>query len=302
MEQITNFWNHLIEGLKSIWEVLNVPLLKETEISLGTILYILFGLILLGILSKRFKKILVHGILTRANVDMATSTSIGTISRYVILLIGSIVIVQSAGIDLSALSLLAGALGVGIGFGLQNITDNFISGLIILFEKPIKVGDRIEVGDVDGDVINISVRATTIQTNDNISMIIPNSEFISQRVINWSHNDRSIRYRIPIGVSYKENPEEVRQLLLDVADRNENVLAEPTPVVFFDEFGDSSINFTLAIWTATFTDRPRLLKSEILFEVFRVFKEKGIEIPFPQRDVHIKSEENPKPVSEARSV
>lgn len=288
MEKIKMFWDNLIEGLRTIWEFLNVPLLKDAEISLGTILYISFGLMLLGYISKRIKRILVHGILVRANVDASSRASIGTITRYVILLIGSIFIVQSAGIDLSALSLLAGALGVGIGFGLQNITDNFISGLIILFEKPIKVGDRIEVGDVDGDVINISVRATTIQTNDNISMIIPNSEFISQKVINWSHNDRNIRYRIPIGVSYNEDPDQVRQLLLEVADNNEHVLKTPSPVVFFDEFADSSINFTLAIWTSTYTDRPRLLKSEILFEVFRVFREKGIEIPFPQRDIHIK--------------
>lgn len=290
MEQIEQFWVDILDSLKAIWEFINIPLLKEAEITLGTILYISFGLMLLGFISKRIKKILVHGILVRANVEASSRASIGTITRYVILLIGSIFIVQSAGIDLSALSLLAGALGVGIGFGLQNITDNFISGLIILFEKPIKVGDRIEVGDVDGDVISISVRATTIQTNDNISMIIPNSEFISQKVINWSHNDRNIRYRIPIGVSYKEDPEQVKKLLLDVADKNKNVLQKPEPVVFFDEFADSSINFTLAIWTANYTDRPRLLKSEILFEVFRVFRENEIEIPFPQRDIHIKKE------------
>ncbi len=291
MERIQQFWGALVSGLKSIWEFVNIPLLKESEISLGTILYITFGFIILSYLSRRIRKILVQGILEKANVEVSSRASIGTITRYIILLIGSLFIVQSAGIDLSALSLLAGALGVGIGFGLQNITDNFISGLIILFEKPIKVGDRIEVGDVDGDVTSISVRATTIQTNDNISMIIPNSEFISQKVINWSHNDRNIRYRIPIGVSYNEDPEQVKALLLDVAARNENVLEKPVPVVFFDEFADSSINFTLAIWTSTFTDRPRLLKSQILFEVFKVFREKGIEIPFPQRDIHIKKEE-----------
>lgn len=291
MERVEQFWNSLVSGLRSIWEFVNIPLLKESEITVGTILYIIFGFILLSYLTRKIRKILVHGILERANVEQSSRASIGTITRYVILLIGSIFIVQTAGIDLSALSLLAGALGVGIGFGLQNITDNFISGLIILFEKPIKVGDRIEVGDVDGDVISISVRATTIQTNDNISMIIPNSEFISQKVINWSHNDRNIRYRIPIGVSYKEDPELVKSLLLDVADKNEHVLKNPEPVVFFDEFADSSINFTLAIWTSTYTDRPRLLKSEILFEVFKVFRVEGIEIPFPQRDIHIKKEE-----------
>jgi small-conductance mechanosensitive channel len=187
------------------------------------------------------------------------------------------------------LSLLAGALGVGIGFGLQNITDNFISGLIILFEKPIKVGDRIEVGDVNGDVLTISVRATTVLTNDNISIIVPNSEFISQKVINWSHNDRNIRFRFAVGVSYKEDPRKVEQVLLKVADENPNVLKKPEPSVFFDNFGDSSLDFTLAVWTDRYIDKPGQLKSQLYFEIFKQFTENGIEIPFPQRDIHIKT-------------
>ncbi|MEQ9008660.1 MAG: mechanosensitive ion channel [Ekhidna sp.] len=222
-------------------------------------------------------------------MEKGARNSIGLITRVMIMFIGSIFIIQSAGIDMSSLSLLAGALGVGIGFGLQNITDNFISGIIILFEKPIKVGDRIVVGDTEGDVINISVRATTILTNENVSIIVPNSEFISSRVINWSHNDRNIRFDIPVGVCYKEDPEEVKDVLLKVADENEHALKHPAPHVFFDEFGDSSLNFTLASWTSTHTDKPRRLKTELYFAIFEKFKEKGIEIPFPQRDVYIKS-------------
>lgn len=223
-------------------------------------------------------------------MEQGARNSIGLITRVMIMFIGSVFIIQSAGIDMSSLSLLAGALGVGIGFGLQNITDNFISGIIILFEKPIKVGDRIVVGDTEGDVINISVRATTILTNENVSIIVPNSEFISSRVINWSHNDRNIRFDIPVGVSYNEDPDEVRNVLLKVAEENEHVLAKPAPHVFFDEFGDSSLNFTLAIWTSTYTDKPRKLKTELYFSIFDEFKKKGIEIPFPQRDVYIKSQ------------
>ncbi len=225
----------------------------------------------------------------KANMERGARNSIGLITRVMIMFIGSIFIIQSAGIDMSSLSLLAGALGVGIGFGLQNITDNFISGIIILFEKPIKVGDRIVVGDTEGDVINISVRATTILTNENVSIIVPNSEFISSRVINWSHNDRNIRFDIPVGVSYKEDPEAVKEVLIKVAEENKHVLKHPLPYVFFDEFADSSLNFTLAIWTSTHTDKPRRLKTELYFAIFEKFKEKGIEIPFPQRDVHIKS-------------
>ncbi|MEP1095690.1 MAG: mechanosensitive ion channel domain-containing protein [Cyclobacteriaceae bacterium] len=292
METLTSIWQSILSFLKSVGELFTTTLFKlgQSEISLGTILYFLIAFILLSYLSKRFRSFLVNKVLVKASFELGARNSIGMIARFIFLFVGGIVIVQGAGIDLSSLSLLAGALGVGIGFGLQNITDNFISGIIILFEKPIKVGDRIVVSDVEGDVINISVRATTILTNENISIIVPNSEFISSRVINWSHNDRNIRFNIPLGVSYSENPVEVREILIEVADENPHVLKSPKPHVFFDEFADSSLNFTLAIWTSSHTDKPRILKSELYFSIFEKFKEKGIEIPFPQRDIHIKSQ------------
>ncbi len=292
MESIKDLWESLIEFLKKVGEVFTTNLfnLGKSEISLGTIIYFVLSFIILTFLAKRFRNLLVNKILVKANMDRGARNSIGLIARVMLMFVGSIFIIQSAGIDMSSLSLLAGALGVGIGFGLQNITDNFISGIIILFEKPIKVGDRIVVGDIEGDVINISVRATTILTNENVSIIVPNSEFISSRVINWSHNDRNIRFDIPVGVSYKEDPEAVRKVLMNVAEENDHVLKHPEPVVFFDEFADSSLNFTLAVWTSTHTDKPRRLKTELYFSIFEEFKEQGIEIPFPQRDVHIKSQ------------
>lgn len=293
-ETISDIWNWIISTGRSGIELITSPLfnLGGSEISFGTILYFIVAFVLLSFFSKRLRNVLVNRILERAKVEKGARASIGTITRFSILIIGSIVIIQSAGIDLSALSLLAGALGVGIGFGLQNITDNFISGIIILFEKPIKVGDRIEVGDIQGDVMNISFRATEVLTNDNISIIVPNSEFISSKVINWSHNDRSIRFRIPVGVSYHEDPEHVKKLLLQVANENNHVLNEPAPMVLFDEYADSSINFTLAVWTHSHTDKPRILKSELYFEIFRLFRAEGVEIPFPQRDIHIVSDVN----------
>ncbi|MEO9484123.1 MAG: mechanosensitive ion channel domain-containing protein [Ekhidna sp.] len=292
MESLQTFWDKIISFLSKVGEIFTTNLfnLGDSKITLGTIIYFLISFILLTFIAKRFRNLLVNKILAKANMDRGARNSIGLITRVMIMFIGSIFIIQSAGIDMSSLSLLAGALGVGIGFGLQNITDNFISGIIILFEKPIKVGDRIVVGDTEGDVINISVRATTILTNENVSIIVPNSEFISSRVINWSHNDRNIRFDIPVGVSYKEDPDEVRDVLMKVADENEHVLKNPAPHVFFDEFGDNSLNFTLAIWTSTYTDKPRKLKSELYFSIFEKLKEKGIEIPFPQRDIHIKSD------------
>lgn len=292
MESIKHIWANLIHVLKSLAEVFTTSIFKlgDSEISLGVILYFIFGFILLIYLSIRIRNLLVNKILTKTTLDKGSRNSIGLFVRIIFLFIGSIVIIQTAGVDMSSLSLIAGALGVGIGFGLQNITDNFISGIIILFEKPIKAGDRIVVGNTEGDVINISIRATTILTNENVSIIVPNSEFISSRVINWSHNNRNIRFDLPIGVSYKEDPEKIREILIKVAKENKNVLNDPPPVVFFDEFGDNALNFTLGVWTSTYTDKPRILKSELYFKIFEAFQKIGVEIPFPQRDVHIKSQ------------
>jgi len=170
---------------------------------------------------------------------------------------------------------------------LQNITNNFVSGIIILFERPIKVGDRIELEDIEGDVIKISLRSTTIVTNDNISVIVPNSKFISSTIINWSHNDRNVRFNVPIGVSYGSDPEKVKSLLLEVAEGEKTVLKNPIPDVIFNEFGDSSLNFSLRVWTQKHITTPQVLKSKLYFQIFKVFKENGIEIPFPQRDVHL---------------
>lgn len=286
---ISALWGQIKEILAEIQAAISAPLfdLGDSSISVGTIIYFVLAFFALSVVSKQIKRLLVNRILIRMQIGYGVSASIGKVSRFFIVAIGSFIIIQTAGIDLSALGIIAGALGVGIGFGLQNITNNLISGIIILFEKPIKLGDRIEVSDIQGDVVNISFRATEIRTNDNIIIIVPNSEFISSEVINWSHNDRNIRFRIPVGVSYKEDPERVRRILLAVAKDNPNVLDTPESSVLFDAYGDSSINFELAVWTATHTDKPKVLKSELYYEIFRRFRNEGVEIPFPQRDIHI---------------
>jgi small-conductance mechanosensitive channel len=283
------------ESVKSWWvsfnEFLQTPLFSfgKNQIDLGHIFYLVISISVLVVASRWLMRLVVNKLLKSTAMEKGMLQSVATLVRFGILVIGFIVIFQSAGIDLSSLSILAGALGVGIGFGLQNITNNFISGLIILFERPIKVGDRIEVGEIAGDVISINARATTIVTNDNISVIVPNSEFISGTVINWSHSDRNVRFLFPVGVSYKEDPDKVKKILLDVADKNEHVLKNPAPTVMFDEFGDNSLNFYLGVWTSTHIEKPRVLKSELYFEIFKKFTEQGVEIPFPQRDLHIKT-------------
>ena len=282
-------------GIEDFWgrlkELLNIVIfdIKGSDFTLLTLLFILVSSSLLVFLSKRLSNLLVQKVLLRYIKDTGVSDSIGTIFRYSIIGIGFITIFQSAGFDLSTLGLLAGALGVGIGFGLQNVTNNFISGIIILFERPIKVGDRIEVGDINGDVYSISMRSTTVITNDNISVIVPNSEFINSAVINWSHNDRRVRFKFPLGVSYNENPERVRKLVLEVTKEHPGVLDEPAPDLWFEGYGDSSLDFNLTVWTSDFIQRPKVLKSELYYAVFKKFGEHKIEIPFPQRDLHLKS-------------
>jgi small-conductance mechanosensitive channel len=261
----------------------------DAEIRFFDVVRVIFLISLLVYFSGKLKSVLVKQVLSKYSEDIGVSQSIGTITQYVFVVIGGLLIIQNSGINLGSLAVLAGALGVGIGFGLQNIANNFISGLIILFERPIKVGDRIEVGTVSGDVIKISQRATTVNTNDNISIIIPNSELINQKVINWSHNDRRIRFHLPVGVSYNEDPANIKEILLSVAHENNDVLKRPGPDVLFVEYGDSSLNFDLMVWTSTYIDRPIILKSQLYYAIFEKFKEYGIEIPFPQRDLHIRS-------------
>lgn len=261
----------------------------ESKLTVALVLTLVISFTVLFIGSEWIRRFLVRKILVKRDMALGTRESIGTIVKYILIVAGIFSILQTNGIDLSAFGVLAGAIGVGIGFGLQNITNNFISGLIILFEQPIKVGDRIEVGDVNGDVVKISSRSTTVITNDNISIIVPNSKFIDTEVINWSHNEYRIRFNFPVGVSYKEDPQHVRKTLIEIADAHEGVLKIPAPDVLLDSYGDNSINFNLRVWTSSYVNKPRVLRSELYYEVFRRFGAEKIEIPFPQRDIHLKS-------------
>ncbi len=280
----------LTQVLVSIRNALNYSLfqLGDAEVTVWTLLYITVLFTVLVVVSSQLKRWVARS-LAFGDIEIGLRQSIATIVRYVVIAIGLVIIIQSAGIDLSALTVLAGAAGLGIGFGLQNIINNFVSGLIILFERPIKVGDRVDVGSVHGDVVSVSARATTVVTNDNIAIIVPNSEFISSKVTNWSYTDRTVRFDVPVGVSYASNPDVVTQLLIEVARCHPGVLATPKSEVLFEEFGDSSLNFTLQVWTKEYSAKPRVLRSELNYAIARMFKENDIEIPFPQRDLHVRS-------------
>jgi len=202
--------------LLELWSILTAPVISigQAEVSFWKILTIAVSVTLIVTGAKFLKKLLAGRLLVNTVHDEGTRVALGTILQYLIVFFGFLLVLQSAGIDLSTLTVLSGTIGIGIGFGLQNIVDNFFSGLIILLERPIKVGDRIEVGAVYGDVTRIAIRSTTIRTNDNINIIIPNSEFVSRQVTNWSHTDRNVRVAIPVGVSYRSDPEKVRNILL----------------------------------------------------------------------------------------
>ncbi|MBW1974240.1 MAG: mechanosensitive ion channel [Deltaproteobacteria bacterium] len=220
-------------------------------------------------------------------MEVGLQESITTISAYVLWFLGVLAALNALGFSGTSLTVAFGALGVGLGFGLQNIFNNFVSGLILLFERPIQVGDVIEMGGIWGEVKKINVRSTVVQTWDNASLIIPNSEFISGRVTNWSFKDMRLRRNIDVGVAYGSDVELVRQTLLEIADRHPGVFKKPEPSVLFLDFGDSALIFRLRVWVTVYDCIQ--VETDIRFEIDRLFRERGIEIPFPQRDIHIKS-------------
>lgn len=271
-------------------EQLAFPLLSigGTEITLWNVLTLVVLLVLIGWGSGKLRRWTAHLLRHRGGFEVGTAEAVGSIVRYSVVFLGLLIAVQTAGLDLTTLNVLAGAVGLGVGFGLQGIANNFISGLIILFGRPIKIGDRIEVAGVEGDVVDIRARATTVVTNDNISIIVPNSKLVSETVINWSHNDRKVRFRIPVQVAYGSDVRKVERLLLDVAAANADVLDNPAPVVRFVEFGESGLQMELRAWSTTLIHRKGLLISNLNFGIYERFAAEGVEIPFPQRVVHFR--------------
>jgi small-conductance mechanosensitive channel len=269
---------------------LDYPLLKlgETQLTLWLLLYLTALIVLLFYVTGKLRNWLVYRALARTELDLGLRQAAGSILRYLTITIGFLIILQTAGIDLTTLNIIAGAVGIGIGFGLQNIVSNFVSGLIILFERPIKIGDRIEVGNVDGDVIEIGARSTTVLTNDNIAIIVPNSRFITENVVNWKYNDATVRFKIPVSVAYGSDVRLVEKLLLDVAAKNSDVLVDPPPAVRLVAFGDNGLEFELRVWSTTMVHRKGVLISALNFAIHEAFNEHRIEIPFPQRDLRLR--------------
>jgi len=260
---------------------------RSLTVALIVKLLMLFALVLAGEFGLR--RYITLRLLKRSKLDAPLQYAIARISGYLFILLGFYVALTAVGLNLSSLAVVAGAVGIGIGFGLQNIIHNFVSGIIILAERPIAMGDRVEVAGVAGTVSKIRLRSTEIVTNDNISIIVPNSDFVTNPVTNWSHGDARVQIRVPIGVAYGTDVEKLKTVLLEVAAENANVLKSPEPTVFFDSFGDSALLFELGVWTSEMTHSPRRFRSNLNFAIERKLRENNIQIPFPQRDLHLKS-------------
>jgi small-conductance mechanosensitive channel len=261
---------------------------QESPVTLYSILFF-FLVIAVTILISRY----VRSVFRTKFADRFEGGLDFTVQRlihYTILVIGFFVALETVGLSLSSLAIVAGFLSVGIGFGLQNIASNFISGLILLFERPIKVGDMVTVDDNIGTIQSINLRATEVKTVDNIDIIIPNSAFVEQNVTNWSHGEEKIRLRCPFGVAYGSDTELVKEVAEQVARNHEEVLDDPEPACLFQGFGDSALNFELRFWVSSPRKRAKIL-SEINFDLDEVCRGEGIEMPYPQRDLHIRSNE-----------
>jgi small-conductance mechanosensitive channel len=208
--------------------------------------------------------------------------------HYMLVLVGFLLAAGVAGFELQNLLVLAGAFGIGIGFGLQDIANNFLSGIILLFERPIKVGDGVLIDGDYGTVVRIGLRSTVVENLDQAELIVPNAQMISQKVTNWTLSTRRVRVVIPVGVAYGSDLELVLSLLRETGEQHPEVLEDPQPSPIFVQFGDSSLAFELRVWISDVDKRPRI-KSELLLSIDKRFREAGVEIPFPQRDLHLRS-------------
>jgi potassium efflux system protein len=244
--------------------------------------------IVTAVAARNLPGVLEIAFLQRLNIEPGTRYAAATLSRYFIVAVGTVLVFQNLGASWSSIQWLVAALGVGLGFGLQEIFGNFVSGMIILFERPIRVGDTVTVADLSGTVSRIRIRATTITDWDRKEIVVPNKSFITERVVNWTLSDPITRQVIPVGVAYGSDTALAHRVMLETVRGLPLVLDEPEPRVFFDGFGESSLDFKLYVYARQLADRLPL-RHEVHMAVNRALAENGIQIPFPQRDIHVRS-------------
>lgn len=265
----------------------------DTRVSIFLILTLAFAILLAVKFSKAIQDFVLPVFYERYELDKGLQASVSTFTSYFIITITVLIALSSIGFDLSSLTVFASVLGVGIGFGLKNVISNFISGLIILFERPIKVGDRVIIEGQVADVEEVKIRATVVRTRANERLIIPNSYFLEEKFVNRSYVDKRLRVSVNVDVAYGSDVELVEQLLFDSVhelreEKWPNILDAPKPRVFFENFGDSGLAFSVWFWINSQTDeREFRIPSDLRFKITKKFTENKVEIPFPQQDVHI---------------
>jgi small-conductance mechanosensitive channel len=269
-------------------DLLNYPLfsLPGHDISIKSLILLILLLWAFNRIAAWSEKI-AHSALRYKDIDPGLKGSIERFSRYFVLMIGILISLSTVGFNLNSLTTFGAVIGVGIGFGLQTITLNFMSGIIILLERPIKKGDIVQVGQTSGRVLDIKARSTLVLTRDDVVIIVPNSQFITEQVVNDSFSGDKLRLCIDVGVAYDSDIEQVKETLLTVANEHSKVLQSPPATVILKSFGQYRIEFGLRIWTAElwFSD---VILSDIRFAIAKSFAAQGIRVPFPQSDVHIK--------------
>jgi small-conductance mechanosensitive channel len=297
-------WTFIFSNILVDWGLFNIPseaiqgflalgfTVGEKKITVALVLTavaILYGSF---VVSWAIQTVLMEEVLRRRQVERGVRMSMARLVHYVLVLVGFMIALSALGFDLKNITILGGALGIGIGFGLQTVVSNFVCGLILLFERPLKVGDVIDLGNQMGQVKKLGLRATVVQTFDQAEVVVPNTDLISNQVTNWTLADRRMRFTIPVGVAYGSDIELVMKTLAAIAEENTMVLKDPAPQVLFTSLGDSSLDFEFRIWLKDFSDR-RQVQSELLVEIDRRFRELDIEIPFPQSDLHLRSVDQP---------
>jgi small-conductance mechanosensitive channel len=275
-----------------VWE--QIQGLATRQWALGQVTFSIAGILVFfavlwvaAMLSRFIRFVLQEDVLPRLPLRRGLPNTILLMVNYGIMAVGIVLAMATLGLETSEFTVIAGALGVGVGFGLQTLVNNFVSGLILMFERPIQIGDTVEVGSLTGAVKRIGIRASVIRTWSGAEVIVPNGDLVSGQVINWTLSDLNRRLELEVGVAYGSDPERVIEVLMKCVDDNPHVLEEPAPMVLFHGFGDSSLNFELRAWTGD----PAwwILASELRVKMYAALNEAGITIPFPQRDLHIRS-------------
>ncbi len=282
-----------------IASVLDYPLFKLSGKMITPLDFIvMLFIIIIGWFTGKYYKKIIYSLRDKYEISFSTATLLANMGYYFILTLTFLIALKSVGLNLSSLAIIAGALSVGIGFGLQNIVSNFVSGVILMFEKSIKIGDYIEIdANTRGEVIDISMRSTIIRTNDNIDIIVPNQSFIQNNVINWTMRDDLVRFRVPFGVEYGSDIDKIEEVILSALEKSNLPFVKSqkffstdiSPRVVFLEMADNSLNFELFVWVkGEYAKRPRRARSEFLKIIYNTLNNAGIGIPFPQQDLHIK--------------